>query len=194
MSAELTRHAGALFRLLRLDVRGIEQFNPSTEAALRTLGLLFAIVPLRVFAAWVADLPYIESHGYYLLVRTVQVTLAILLPLPVIYWVCKSQGLEARFALYVTSYLWLALFWAVFAASMNGLTADTLFSIDTLKVTSTILFFITYGYSSFFGWAALRCSVPLAIGLAAISGLGMALTSDFSNHYMFGSARPHIGE
>lgn len=188
------RHAAALFALLRFNTRAIDWFNPSVQAAWHSLALLVFIIPLRVFAAYVADTPFIEDAPSYLAIRSLQVTAALLLPLPLIWVFCHMQGLEQRFALYVTSSLWLALFWAVFAALMNGLTADVAFPVDVLKVVGTTLFFISYAYASYFAWAALRCNVFVAIGIATLAGMVMAASSDLLNLYLFGSARPHIGE
>lgn len=188
------RHTRALFGLLRLKSGAIDLFEATPQAARQSLYLLLLIVPLRVFASFIADRPFMADPVVYSALRSLQVVAAITLPLPFIWIFCRAQGLRARFALFMTSYLWLALFWAVFAATLNGLTANTAFRVDTLKLTGTILFFISYAYSIYIAWLSLRCNILVAIGVAAFAGLLATVTSDVSNIYLFGSARPHIGE
>lgn len=94
----------------------------------------------------------------------------------------------------MTSYLWLGLFWAVYSALANALTFNVTFEIGTIKAIATTMFFMTYASYSYLAGLALRCNPFVAVGVATIQLLVVAVSSDLSSIYLFGSPRPLIGQ
>jgi len=190
MSGEARTHLFALLGLLGLNTAAIARFNPAPAATLRALWLLALIIPLHVLSSAIADAPWMDGPYPYFAIRTLQVGVATLLPLPLIWQFCRMQHMHGHFALYVTVYIWLCLFWALFGALANGLTANVLFHISTIKAMGTTLFFVGYASHAYIAALALRCNPLVGIGVATVVSFCAAITNDLSNIYLFGVARP----
>lgn len=190
MKGEARTHCLALLALLGLNTSAIARFNPTPAAARRALWLLALIVPLSVFAAAIGDTPWRQGGQPYFIIRSLQVLAATLAPLPLVWLLCRVQRMQQHYALYVTVYLWLCLFWAFYGALANGLTADVPFEITTIKAVGTTLFFVSYASHAYIAALALRCNPFVAVGVATLVSFCAAVSSDLSNLYLFGVARP----
>lgn len=192
---ELRRHLLPFFALLRLETTAIDRFDPSPAAAWRALHLFWIILPLRLFASWASEYIILQDNlAEYLVIRSTQLTVALFAPLPLVWFYCRAQDCARRFPLFVTTYIWLALFWAVFSAAASMATFDMTMELGTIKAIGTTLFFVGYASSSYFAWLSLRCNAFTAIGVATAIGFIVAVTSDVSGIMLFGTPRPLIGE
>jgi hypothetical protein len=196
MALHFWRHAEAIQDALLFRRRAFDVVEPSAQTALHSLVLFLPFLLISFTLSIIMSGRYLPRVGVstadYLVALAVQNIAALGLVLSVGYGLCLMQGLQARFALFVTTQLWLKLVSAALILLINRATADMVFTLDQITAIGMVLYFIQLSYAWFFCWLALRCNFFYAGGVAVLMFAVAGSTSSSLNEYIFGTPRPML--
>lgn len=192
---EHKQHLQALFALLQLQKNAEDGFANTWPAAIRSFWLYALGIPFGLVSVYIeySNIPQPVPGMFYVwqVVLAIPATLVSLWGVVVFSrWQNMGEGLPR----FIVAQNWLGFFWTVFSFLLNLLTANMVFSLETVRVRGTILFFIAYAYSAFFTSRTLKADIFKAIGIATFLLIPLTLFSDALNLVYFGMARPVIGE
>lgn len=110
---EFARAFVAAVRLAQLDLRAVDLFEKTPEAAWRSTRFLLYCIPLVMIMVWPQAAPYIESTGYsklsYAIISALQVMIAAFGFFLVMHHMTLRLGVHKNFAHYVCVECYIAL-------------------------------------------------------------------------------------
>jgi hypothetical protein len=185
-------------RFLMFDSRGAGYFAPNWNAAWRSFYVLLLLLPASAAMGWYAHLPYYAKYevdpASFVMVRLL---VDILLVAPILglqYLFAKSQQCQQHFPVLIAANNWFAVV-TLFVFFLPWLATTFTFLPDHTRTTiGSLVFIVALIYGWFIAWRVMQVNPFAAVAFPLIPSLLSTVSSDATNYFFFGVARPFFAQ